>query len=125
MKGELAKRLWKWFKRRLPWTVRTQGMEDETLAFILHSEIEWRRARSLYISGHQECAMCGEKKKLEVHHVLSYARHPDLRYDQGNLVTLCRECHFRFGHGRNWKTNNEGIRELCRLSRENLSANVR
>lgn len=125
MERTLAGRLWRWFKGKLPWTVRTQdASEDETLLQILHSEIEWRRARNIYYSGHPTCEMCGSPKKPEVHHVLSYAKHPDYRYDQSNLITLCHECHFRFGHGRNWRTNNRAIRELAAYTMKVLSENV-
>jgi len=120
----LFSRLWKWFKRKLPWTVSTRSGEDETLLQILHSEIEWRRARNLYISTHGECEMCGITKKLEVHHVVPYHISVSLRYDQSNLITLCRECHFRFGHGRNWHKSNPDVRNLCKLSQESLT-NVR
>ena len=120
MENTLFRRLWAWLKRKLPWTVSTQS-EDETLLHILHSEIEWRRARNFYILGHGECEMCGIQKKLEVHHVVPYHVSEELRYDQRNLITLCRECHFRFGHGRNWKRSNPGIRDLCKFSKENLS----
>lgn len=121
MRPGLLEKLWKWFKRKLPWTVKTQSGEDETLAQILHAEIEWHIARNLYISTHGACEMCGAKSKLEVHHVQPYSKCVELRYDQTNLITLCRACHFRFGHGRNWRKSNPKIRELCALTRENLT----
>lgn len=121
MKPTLPNRLWTWLKNKMPWRVKTQSSEDETLLQILHSEIEWRRARNLYISHHNKCEMCGINTKLEVHHVVPYHVSVELRYSQHNLITLCHECHFRFGHGRNWKKSNPGIRSLAATATENLS----
>lgn len=121
MNWAFVKKLAGWLKRKLPGFVRTSSSEDETLAHIFHSEIEWRRARSIYIRRHGLCAMCGAGKKLEVHHVVPYSKSEALRYDQTNLITLCRECHFRFGHGRNWHKSNPDIRNLCEKSKESLS----
>ena len=39
------------------------------------------------------CQNCGSPKKLQVHHVKSYAEYPDLRFDVSNCVTLCFPCH--------------------------------
>jgi len=124
MRGTLLPRLWKWFKGKLPWTVKAQDAENDTLLHILHSEIEWRVARNIYIRDHNVCAMCGSVKKLEVHHVKPYSKFPALRYDQGNLITLCRECHFRFGHGRNFHKSNSEIRALAAYTADNLAKYV-
>ncbi len=31
--------------------------------------------------------------RLEAHHIMSYAKHEDLRYGVSNGITLCRKCH--------------------------------
>ena len=36
---------------------------------------------------------CKSKKALKVHHILTWARHRHLRYDEKNCITLCRCCH--------------------------------
>ncbi len=44
----------------------------------------------------QECGIkngLGQKIKLEVHHIKSYAENPELRFDIFNGITLCRKCH--------------------------------
>lgn len=36
---------------------------------------------------------CGEKKKLQCHHILPWARYPTVRYSVSNLITLCKKHH--------------------------------
>jgi 5-methylcytosine-specific restriction endonuclease McrA len=121
MRTTLALRLWNWFRNKLPWTVRTQDAgHDETLAEIFHSEIEWRNARNAHVKDHPVCEMCGINKKIEVHHIKPYSKYPAYRYDDSNLITLCHECHFRFGHGRNYHMSNPDIENLCKQAKESL-----
>lgn len=41
------------------------------------------------------CQCCGSKKnnKLRVHHIKSFVSHPELRFEVGNGITLCENCH--------------------------------
>ncbi len=39
------------------------------------------------------CVLCGSTKRLEVDHIKSFARHPELRAAIDNLRTLCSVCH--------------------------------
>lgn len=55
--------------------------------------------------------MCGQKKKLEVHHIHPWEQEPHYRLDWNNLITLCRHCHLRFGHLGYWKDWNPNIVE--------------
>lgn len=45
------------------------------------------------------CGCCGHKISLHVHHVQSFAAHPELRYDPSNSEVLCPKCHAT-SHGR-------------------------
>lgn len=44
-----------------------------------------------------KCVRCRAPKKgpksLHVHHIRPWAGHPEMRFDMGNVVTLCRDCH--------------------------------
>ena len=39
------------------------------------------------------CRTCGDRLRLEVHHVKRVAHHPTLAFDPGNCMTLCASCH--------------------------------
>jgi 5-methylcytosine-specific restriction protein A len=41
------------------------------------------------------CLRCGERRGLEIDHVLPVRTHPALAFDIGNLQTLCGPCHSR------------------------------
>lgn len=36
---------------------------------------------------------CGTNKRIQVHHIKTWAKHPGLRYTIANGITLCRKCH--------------------------------
>lgn len=40
-----------------------------------------------------KCQLCGSRKSIEVHHILMWAASSSVRYDPGNGICLCRECH--------------------------------
>lgn len=39
------------------------------------------------------CDCCGQKTVLHVHHVKSFAKHEELRFDPNNSEVLCAKCH--------------------------------
>jgi hypothetical protein len=41
---------------------------------------------------------CGSCKKIEVHHIEPFHSNPSRELDLTNLITLCVNCHFVFGH---------------------------
>jgi transposase len=44
------------------------------------------------------CQCCGTSVRLHVHHIKSFASHPELRYDATNAEVLCPKCHFSRHH---------------------------
>jgi hypothetical protein len=40
-----------------------------------------------------KCLWCEVVEDLHAHHIKTWKKHPDLRYDLNNLITLCRSCH--------------------------------
>lgn len=62
---------------------------------------EWRAA--VYERDHYTCQNCGQVGgTLNAHHIKSFARHPELRLDVNNGVTLCKSCH-KLAHVRGFK----------------------
>lgn len=45
-------------------------------------------------------------KDLDVHHILPFHERPELELAEDNLATLCRGCHYLFGHFKDWKSWN-------------------
>lgn len=71
---------------------------------------KWRKVRAEHIKNYPECAACGRKDGLEVHHIVPYHINPDLELEPSNLITLCgKYCHFIFGHYMDWKSWNENV----------------
>lgn len=61
---------------------------------------EWARVRAyVLMRDHYKCARCGSALDLEVHHIehLTPANinNAAVTLNDRNLITLCRECHFR------------------------------
>jgi 5-methylcytosine-specific restriction endonuclease McrA len=49
------------------------------------------------------CQRCGQTRgKLNAHHVKPWAKHPELRFDVSNGITLCIPCHRAVHRGDNW-----------------------
>ena len=60
-------------------------------------DIEWRK--SIWIRDDYTCQKCGIKGGcgkaviLNAHHIKSYSKYPECRYDMNNGITLCIDCH--------------------------------
>jgi len=98
--------------------VQTYDDPNPTVFGVLHNDYKWRKVRNKWIKDHPYCALCKDTKKLEAHHVIPWHQSAVLRYDSSNLITLCRHCHFRFGHWRNWKGSNTRIYTLSKTIEE-------
>lgn len=74
---------------------------------------QWSTIEKAHIAQSPACIVCGTLggllNKLNVHHILPFHLHPALELDPNNLATLCRICHFIFGHLWNWKKYNPSL----------------
>ncbi len=55
---------------------------------------EWLRRRSLILDrDNHQCTSCGNKKRLDVHHLIYRFGFHVWEYEDQWLITLCRKCH--------------------------------
>jgi hypothetical protein len=59
----------------------------------LYAGAAWRQLRRTVIARDIVCTRCQSSSSRHLHHVKSWATHPDLRFDPDNVVLLCRDCH--------------------------------
>ena len=79
---------------------------------------KWEEWRKQYIKKHKNemyCHVCGEKHKLELHHICPRHICPDKIFDENNIIVLCHSCHFRIGHLNNWDIWNPHVAEDSKL----------
>lgn len=78
----------------------------------------WPGVRWRHLLNHPECAACGTRLNLEVHHILpvSWPGGRELELDPTNLITLCGGwtdgeggCHRRIGHLWDWNSYNPNV----------------
>lgn len=74
----------------------------------------WSTLRDQHLKENGECAACGSKKSLQVHHIRPFHLQPELELDPENLITLCMDewdCHLTIGHGGSFRSYNPCVEE--------------
>jgi 5-methylcytosine-specific restriction endonuclease McrA len=56
---------------------------------------EWKKA--VHVRDGRCCQLCGTHKKrfLQAHHIRKKSLHPDLAFEVGNGISLCKRCHMK------------------------------
>ena len=74
---------------------------------------KWRKVRKEHLADpfNLSCNACMRKKGLEVHHIIPFDLRPDLELQGSNLITLCKYCHFIFGHFGDYTKFNPSVRD--------------
>lgn len=67
----------------------------------LYHTSEWRALRADALRRCPRCVRCGEKERLQVHHLTPPKGDPVLFYDPDNLAVLCFDCHTRLTRAEN------------------------
>lgn len=76
--------------------MKSRGLDDRRCV----AYKEWKRSireRDNYTCQMPECDHTGEwgDGTLHTHHILSWAKYPELRYDVDNGITYCKWCHIK------------------------------
>jgi 5-methylcytosine-specific restriction enzyme A len=89
----------------------------------------WPKIRKEWLKDHPACALCGGKKKIEVHHKVPFHVEQDLELNPNNLITLCEakkggvNCHLFLGHMGNYRAFNPDVQSDCeRMSKKIFAA---
>ncbi len=72
---------------------------------------QWERVRKEWLKTHPTCAVTGDTKNCEVHHIVPFHENESLELDPNNFITLRRDMHLLFGHLLNWSSFNRTVRE--------------
>jgi len=88
----------------------------------IFTQYEITKAKTLFRKEFNECAICGCRKHLEVHHIKPVHVYPELACERSNFITLCdaknNGCHRWFGHFGNFRRKfNINIRQYAYANR--------
>lgn len=99
-----------WYKQLYLWYKITRASPDVPELLQARSS-GWRKVRDEYLFEYPECRVCKTTKNLEVHHIRPVNYYPELELVWDNLITLCRDHHFLYGHLLNWRAWNPNVIE--------------
>lgn len=82
----------------------------------------WPAVRAAHLRRQPRCMVCNRLDDLDVHHKfpISHPGGEKMELDAMNLITLCREHHFLFGHGQDWNARNPYVEQDCELMRRRI-----
>lgn len=50
-----------------------------------------------------KCEICESRIEIEVHHILSRSKYPELTFDKENLMVVCKPCHLKLHENDKYK----------------------
>lgn len=87
---------------------------------------KWPKVEHEFLSSYPDCAACGGRERLNVHHKLPFHLHHELELDPKNLITLCmgkdKHCHLLIGHGDNFKAFVPEVEKMAAYVRQHPEA---
>lgn len=87
---------------------------------------KWPKVRKDFLAIHTECAACGSKNKLEVHHIVPFHLDHALELDPTNFIALCESkdhnvnCHLHVGHNDNFRNENANVVQDAEIMRKSI-----
>jgi len=97
----------------LPRQKRNMSLIREHIVKRFRRSSGWSAVRKEYLRHNPVCAVCGSRKRREVHHIFDFSTSPSMELDWLNLVTLCRKHHILFGHLNFWQSINPSVMRDC------------
>jgi hypothetical protein len=86
---------------------------------------QWKKIRDQHLKQSPTCAVCGSSKNVVPHHIMPFHLEPEKELDLKNLISLCENknfnCHFFFGHYKNWCKYNPNIVEDAKIWNNKLN----
>lgn len=77
---------------------------------------EWPRVSRRHLLDNAKCVCC-LKRAVVVHHKTPVSVDKGLELDAANLASMCKRCHFVFGHYCNWADWNRNFDTVVRQFR--------
>lgn len=60
----------------------------------IYASHKWKvLAKAVKTRDGKKCVECGSTEGLHLHHIKAWSSHPELRFDEDNIITLCSQCH--------------------------------
>lgn len=82
----------------------------------------WDKLRDKVVAEAGECQACNSRRNLEAHHKTPVHVWPEGELVEDNLIVLCRDCHFTFGHLRDWSSWNVDVEKDCAAYRKKIES---
>jgi 5-methylcytosine-specific restriction enzyme A len=85
---------------------------------------KWPQIRRDYARLKPDCAICGSNK-IEVHHCIPVNWDKSLELSWDNLISLCPDHHFLFGHLMDWHSFNKDVKMDAKLWSQKINQRPR
>lgn len=76
---------------------------------LLSRSYKWKKLRIKHLEQENSCRACSSVKNLHVHHIVPVHVDSSKEFEETNLITLCKTCHFVFGHLMDWNSWNQDV----------------
>lgn len=83
------------YRKKAQWAKEDYKTDDKYAKYRTPEYIAWRKACLIRDSFRCVCCGRGRPAPLQVDHIHSWSRYPELRFDVANGQTLCIPCHKR------------------------------